>query len=61
MIAASFWSLLAPAIEMVEAEGGTAWLPAWSDFSPAAPFSGWSTRSCPISIPGFRKVKDGKG
>ena len=27
MIAASFWSLLAPAIEMVEAEGGTIWLP----------------------------------
>ncbi len=28
MIAASFWSLLAPAIEMVEQEGGIAWLPA---------------------------------
>jgi len=26
MIAASFWSLLAPAIEMVEAEGGIPWL-----------------------------------
>lgn len=26
MIAASFWSLLAPAIEMVEAEGGIVWL-----------------------------------
>jgi ZIP family zinc transporter len=32
MIAASFWSLLAPAIEMVEAEGGTAWLTAVGGF-----------------------------
>ena len=28
MIAASFWSLLAPAIEMVENDGGTPWIPA---------------------------------
>lgn len=28
MIAASFWSLLKPAIEMTEAEGGVPWLPA---------------------------------
>ncbi|MBK9124217.1 MAG: ZIP family metal transporter [Chloroflexi bacterium] len=28
MIAASFWSLLAPAIDMAEASGGPAWLPA---------------------------------
>ena len=28
MIAASFWSLLAPAIEMAEANGGSAWIPA---------------------------------
>jgi len=28
MIAASFWSLLAPAIEMAEADGGQAWVPA---------------------------------
>ena len=28
MIAASVWSLLIPAIEMTEARGGTAWLPA---------------------------------
>jgi ZIP family zinc transporter len=27
MIAASFWSLLSPAIEMVRASGGTAWVP----------------------------------
>ena len=28
MIAASVWSLLIPAIEMAEADGGNAWLPA---------------------------------
>lgn len=28
MIAASFWSLLSPAIEMTEANGGTPWVPA---------------------------------
>ncbi|MFH1981623.1 MAG: ZIP family metal transporter [Pseudomonadota bacterium] len=32
MIAASYWSLLAPAIEMAEAAGGVAWVPATSGF-----------------------------
>ena len=32
MIAASFWSLLAPAIEMTKAAGGTPWIPAVSGF-----------------------------
>ncbi len=32
MIAASFWSLLKPAIEMAEAEGTTAWMPALIGF-----------------------------
>ena len=32
MIAASFWSLLAPAIEMAEAAGGPAWVPATVGF-----------------------------
>jgi ZIP family zinc transporter len=32
MIAASYWSLLAPAIEMAEAEGGIPWLPATGGF-----------------------------
>ena len=32
MIAASFWSLLAPAIEMAEAAGGVAWVPATVGF-----------------------------
>ena len=32
MIAASFWSLLNPAIQMTEAEGGTPWVPAVTGF-----------------------------
>lgn len=32
MIAASFWSLLKPAIEMEEANGGTSWIPALIGF-----------------------------
>jgi ZIP family zinc transporter len=32
MIAASYWSLLAPAIEMAEADGGPAWVPATAGF-----------------------------
>ncbi len=32
MIAASFWSLLKPAIEMTEASGGISWLPAVTGF-----------------------------
>ena len=32
MIAASYWSLLAPAIEMTEAAGGIAWVPATGGF-----------------------------
>lgn len=38
MIAASFWSLLSPAIEMVEAEGGIAWLPPAIGFMTGAIF-----------------------
>ena len=41
MIAASFWSLLAPAIEMVEAEGGTPWVPAVIGFLTGGAFL-WS-------------------
>jgi ZIP family zinc transporter len=32
MIAASYWSLLAPAIEMAEESGGSAWIPATTGF-----------------------------
>ena len=37
MIAASFWSLLAPAIEMTEEAGGIPWIPALVGF-----FKRWS-------------------
>jgi zinc transporter, ZIP family len=40
MIAASFWSLLSPAIEMTESAGGIKWLPAVSGFL-AGGFSIW--------------------
>lgn len=38
MVAASFWSLLAPAIEMSEASGGSAWMPAAIGFFLGAMF-----------------------
>ena len=38
MIAASFWSLLAPAIEMAEASGRTPWIPATLGFLMGAAF-----------------------
>ena len=38
MIAASFWSLLAPAIEMEESSGGTGWIPAAVGFALGAMF-----------------------
>ncbi|MEW6266759.1 MAG: ZIP family metal transporter [Thermodesulfobacteriota bacterium] len=38
MLAASYWSLLAPAIEMAQAEGGPSWLPALVGFLAGAGF-----------------------
>jgi ZIP family zinc transporter len=38
MIAASFWSLLAPAIEMAEESGGHSWIPATTGFLSGALF-----------------------
>jgi len=48
MIAASFWSLLAPAIEMAENASVPAWVPAAAGFLLGGLFSGGSTRSCRI-------------
>ncbi|MBN1578500.1 MAG: ZIP family metal transporter [Chitinispirillaceae bacterium] len=42
MIAASYWSLLAPAIEMVEDEGGVPWIPALIGFLSGGLFL-WAT------------------
>ena len=60
MIAASFWSLLAPAIEMVEASGGTPWLPPLAGFLAGGIFL-WSVdRLLPHLHPGFPE-KDAEG
>lgn len=47
MIAASFWSLLAPSIEMAEAQGMPAWLPASAGFLLGAAF----LRAADASLP----------
>jgi ZIP family zinc transporter len=53
MIAASFWSLLAPAIAMVEEAGGTPWIPALVGFLSGGIFL-WSTdKILPHLHPGF--------
>ena len=49
MIAASFWSLLAPAIEMSEELGGIPWLPAVIGFLSGGFFLGNSIKYCHIS------------
>jgi len=47
MIAASFWSLLAPAIEMSEASGGPAWFPAATGFLLGGVFLGGADKMLP--------------
>lgn len=47
MIAASFWSLLAPAIEMAEGQGVPGWLPASVGFLAGAPFLGLADQVLP--------------
>lgn len=47
MIAASFWSLLNPAIEMSEAQGGVAWLPALLGFLAGGAFLFFVDRTLP--------------
>jgi len=53
MIAASFWSLLAPAIDMVEARGGIAWLPPLIGFLAGGGFLFVIDRILPHVHPGF--------
>jgi zinc transporter, ZIP family len=50
MIAASFWSLLAPAIDMAEEMGGFGWMEAAVGFLLGGAFCGASTKFCPICI-----------
>lgn len=47
MLAASFWSLLAPAIEMAEAAGTPGWLPALGGFVSGAAFLAMADRILP--------------
>ncbi len=53
MIAASYWSLLAPAIEMAEAAGATPWLPAVIGFLAGGLFLGIVDRILPHLHLGF--------
>lgn len=57
MIAASYWSLLAPAIEMAEGSNLPAWVPATSGFLWVALFFGSSISSCLICILDSMKTK----
>ena len=53
MIAASFWSLLAPAIEMVETAGGIVWLPPAIGFLAGGAFLWTVDKILPHLHPGF--------
>jgi ZIP family zinc transporter len=53
MIAASYWSLLAPAIEMAEASGGPAWVPATVGFLMGGAFLWLVDKLLPHVHPGF--------
>jgi len=50
MIAASFWSLLAPGIEMAELQGQIAWIPAVVGFLVGGGFCDCATGFCRICI-----------
>ncbi|MCH8203773.1 MAG: ZIP family metal transporter [Candidatus Hydrogenedentes bacterium] len=54
MIAASYWSLLAPAIEMGERSGGIPWLPATVGFLSGGAFLWAADKVLPHLHPGFR-------
>ncbi len=60
MIAASFWSLLAPAIEMVRSAGGTAWLPPLIGFLSGGIFLWCADKLIPHLHPGF-PAKEAEG
>jgi ZIP family zinc transporter len=57
MIAASFWSLLAPAIEMVENEGGIPWIPAVIGFLAGGAFLWLTDKILPHLHLGFPMEK----
>lgn len=53
MIAASYWSLLAPAIAMVEHQGGTPWIPPLIGFLSGGAFLWTADKLLPHLHPGF--------
>ena len=57
MIAASYWSLLAPAIEMSEANGGSPWIPAVTGFLLGGVFLFAADKLIPHLHPGFKTVE----
>jgi ZIP family zinc transporter len=60
MIAASFWSLLAPAIQMVESRGGISWMPPLIGFLSGGLFLWCIDKVLPHLHPGFPE-KDAEG
>lgn len=60
MIAASFWSLLAPAIEMAEMDGGPSWVPAVIGFLLGGAFLWLVDRTLPHLHMGF-KTEEAEG
>jgi ZIP family zinc transporter len=60
MIAASFWSLLAPAIDMVEESGGITWVPPLIGFLSGGLFLWCADKLLPHLHPGFPE-KDAEG
>jgi len=60
MIAASFWSLLAPAIEMVENDGGIPWIPAVIGFLSGGAFLWLTDKLLPHLHLGF-SMEDAEG
>lgn len=60
MIAASYWSLLAPAIEMVESSGGTPWIPPLVGFLSGGLFLWTIDKLLPHLHPGF-PAKEAEG
>ena len=61
MIAASYWSLLAPAIEMSEASGGIAWVPAVVGFLLGGFFLLAVDKTLPHMHPSFQKADEKEG
>lgn len=55
MIAASYWSLLAPAIEMESRQGGTPWIPAATGFLAGGAFLWVMDKILPHLHPGFAR------